>query len=131
MDLNKFLPHKLTNLALMTLMTIEADFVATDPVSESLIFDDGLILPISLLKQEEENDDEWIFHYDFQVKQIFEESDGKYSTVFGNAVFIDCNYVYVTLIKSIKAQITPEMFHGKTELYNNVTKALDRIDEWV
>ena len=65
MDLNKFLPHKLTNLALMTLMTIEADFVATDPVSESLIFDDGLILPISLLKQADGNDEEWIFHYDF------------------------------------------------------------------
>ena len=51
--------------------------------------------------------------------------------MFGNAVFIDCTYVYVTLIKSIKAQVTPEMFDGHTELYNNVTKALDRIDEYV
>ena len=82
--------------------------MATDPVSETLIFDDGFEMPINLLgpsnkvEAYDENEDEWIFNYNFKVKQIFEHADGKYSQVFGNVVFIDCNYVYVTLIKSIK-----------------------------
>ena len=81
-------------------MTIEADFVASDPISGSLIFDDGIVLPVDLLDPltDETNSDTWNFNYKFEVKQIFEKSDGKYSQVFGNVVFIDCNYVYITLI---------------------------------
>ena len=90
---------------MFSLMTLESDFVVTDPENERLIFDDGFVLPFKELgppKNAQTNDeDEFIFNYEFVVKEIFEEADAKYSTVFGNVAFVDCNYIFNTLIESI------------------------------
>ena len=64
-------------------MTIEADFVTIDPVSEKFIFDDGLELPFTLLdsfyaEESEAVPKEILFEYVFTIKSIFEESRAKY-----------------------------------------------------
>ena len=56
-NLSKFGP-KINKIALLTLMTIEADFVMVDPISESLIFDDGTVVPSKYLGASGED---WIF----------------------------------------------------------------------
>lgn len=44
-------------VALFSMLTAEADFVAFDPVSESLVFDDRFVLPIKLLRQQSSDDE--------------------------------------------------------------------------
>ena len=86
--------------------------------------------PINDDRNEGDNDS-WIFEYNFQVKQIFEKSDGKYSEVFGNVAFIDCNYVFITLIASIKSQLQESWFNDTPVTYNEVITALDKIEAYV
>ena len=125
---------QINKVALLTLMTIQADFVAIDPVSETLIFDDGLLLPLRLLSQSKDGndiDDEWRFEYVFDVKSIFDTADGKYNSVFGNVAFIDCNYVFSTFIESTRSEIKEEWFIDQPVTYNEVVTALDRIDAYL
>ena len=98
-----------------------------------MIFDDGFVLPLSDLsgiKNADDSEFDWIFHYNFSVKDIFEKSLGKYSSVFGNVAFIDCGYVYQTLVNSIASEIKCEWFEKESRCL--ATKAsLDRISEWL
>lgn len=39
------------------------------------------------------------------MKNIFDESSGKYGVEWGNAAFIDCHYVYDLALDSMKTEI--------------------------
>ena len=43
---------------------------------------------------EGDDDNKFVFDFEFTVKNIYDDSSGKYGVQWGNAAFIDCNYVF-------------------------------------
>lgn len=62
---------------------------------------------------------------------VFDKASGKYSSVFGNVAFIDCNFVFSTFIESIRSELDPAWFVESPVEYTEVVAALDKIDEYL
>ena len=118
-------------------MVVEADFVVIDPHSRSLVFDDGFILPMAMLGIHPDNadpdvpDKEFIFNFLYEIKQIFDEPHAKYGAVFGNVAFIDCSYVFNTVLNSIETELDPTWFVATPGLYDQVLNAIKRIQNYL
>ena len=44
----------------------------------------------------------------FTVKNIFDDSRGKFSVIFGNTAIIDCNYFFLQIVNSINNPYDPK-----------------------
>ena len=111
---------------LLSLMVLEVDGVYVDFDTRELCFNDGAdTVPLAFLGL---TDEDYIIDVELTVQQTYEEPNGRFSLVFGNAAMIDCNWVFPELLDAIVAKVAPyEETHE--ELYKKTMKVVQVIEE--
>ena len=66
----------------------------------------------------------------FVVKQVYDEPNGKFSLVFGNAALIDCSRVFSEFRDALLIKLEPFKILNPV-LYNKGMAVLEEVTEWI
>ena len=94
------------------------------------MFGDQLIPFENLGLKANADDTTYNFNYALTVRDIYDEANGKYGSEWGNAAFIDCNFVYNSVISFMKDELEEDWFQDKAS-YDTAIVALKAVDKFI
>lgn len=115
-------------LKLFALMTLEIDSMQVDFDRLELRYDYGnSSVPMSAFGIGPKNA---TIDLEFVVKQVYDEPNGKFSLVFGNAAMIDCSRVFAEFRDALLVKLEPYETLDPV-IYNRGMKVLNEVTNWI
>ena len=125
----KFAP-RFDKTIMFALMTAQMDILHLDFDREQVLFRDEHI-PFEYFGLNSKADAaNYTFNFFFEVSDIYDEANGKYGAEWGHVSFVDCNFVFESVLESMKAEIDPTIFISP-DRYETVIAAITSVQNYI